>query len=163
MADPTDYRARILAALREGYGNPYGLNPSNAELKHEVVRDEIVAIFRELTRDLSEKLARLTLADADRAARELTAPVPASPVAVEGSEPVPAAEAAAGVWPCVRCGLRTAEGYRQFVLCDPCADEAIMSGPGGAGSDAQGGDDRCPACGGEGAGDERFHGPGVCA
>ena len=71
MTEPTDYRARIQAALREVYGRPHGLNPASAELIHERATDEVAAILRDLTRDLSEQVAQMKAADADRAARDL--------------------------------------------------------------------------------------------
>lgn len=63
----TDYRARIREALLNAYED---IDP-DVDLRHVDAADALAAIFRDLTRDLSEQVAQLRQADADRAAREL--------------------------------------------------------------------------------------------
>ena len=62
----TDYRARIREALDE----TYGIDPAT-EIRHEAAVARLVDLFRDLTRDLSEQVAQLRQADAERAARDL--------------------------------------------------------------------------------------------
>lgn len=66
MTEPTDYRARIGEILDE----TYGINPAS-EIHRTAALARLVDLFRDLTRDLSEQVAQLKLADADRAAREV--------------------------------------------------------------------------------------------
>lgn len=63
----TDYRARILATLQRAYRDT--VDPDS--LIHDAAANAILEIAKDATREVSEQVARLKLADADRAAREL--------------------------------------------------------------------------------------------
>jgi hypothetical protein len=208
----TDYRARIVAVLRAAYTN----HGRDIDQQHGDAADAVLGILRDLTRDLSEEVARLRLADADRAARDSAevddfrsqvanlqqqiaesdstalhadgyrlivslfqernqaraafiqamrdaqpaAPVPASPVAVEGAEPVSAPETETASGDCrslhgitvglidgliATCRVLAARDLitdRGVIeaLTDLRQDEDVRAVVGGAGSDAQGGD-----------------------